>query len=635
MGMKRKTAKLFLLIIIILFAALVSASCRAQVKTGRDTDGSLEPQYHNDHESDTGKDFPSALSEDRYLVPVAVGKGYEFLFGFADRKGNIVIEPRFKSVEPFYDCGVATVTTTDGCVGLIDGKGNFLVEPVYSHIHYSEGLFIAYDTGKYTTIVFDEKGNRIFETGDYLYKFSEGLAPLQGPNERGYIDKTGKLVLPAEYGVLGQFVNGMAKVSNKFGDPSFYIDKSGNILTDTVSSGLSMYKDDNTGLFGYKDNKGEIVIPAQFAEAEPFLNGYAIVAARTDTGRTSGIAYGVIDTQGSFVISPEHSGIKRMKNGIFSVGEKYDPGNYVPPDLAYEYGKKAVFSPDARQLSGWQYYIVNDFDDKYICASDGKTVAFYDSSFNKAEYLPEFEGCGFFERDGNLLRGELNYTKTVSSLDGEILTGSGKDVLLGDGISSRIEVYSPAFASNFAYPVIEGLEDKNLESRINNLIRNRLADGFRNLAGSVFATTIFDTDYTINRVNNLLIIDHKVNEYVFGAVHGSSWRNIVYIDLRDGRSYESITQLIKPGMLDEALSVLSRAVSDQMKENPDMYWEDHVDITPDVNFVLKENRISVYFDEYEIAAYAAGMPEFFVPYSAIREYIDTTGSFWQAFNRVP
>ena len=128
----------------------------------------------------------------------------------------------------------------------------------------------------------------------------------------------------------------------------------------------------------------------------------------------------------------------------------------------------------------------------------------------------------------------------------------------------------------------------------------------------------------------MLIIDYRTHEYVF-AVSWKFFQGYSLFDLKMAQHYESIAELIKPEMLDDALLALVR-VSHQIREEFDMYWEDYVEITPEANFVLKEDGIIIYFDEYEIAAYAAGMPEFFIPYTHIREYIDTESNFWKVFN---
>lgn len=61
------------------------------------------------------------------------------------------------------------------------------------------------------------------------------------------------------------------------------------------------------------------------------------------------------------------------------------------------------------------------------------------------------------------------------------------------------------------------------------------------------------------------------------------------------------------------------------------YFVNEMIITPDTSFALKRDGISIYYAEGDIAAYAAGMQEFFVPFSDLNEYIDTQGDFWNAF----
>jgi hypothetical protein len=40
----------------------------------------------------------------------------------------------------------------------------------------------------------------------------------------------------------------------------------------------------------------------------------------------------------------------------------------------------------------------------------------------------------------------------------------------------------------------------------------------------------------------------------------------------------------------------------------------------------------IYFYPYEIAAYAAGFPEFEIPFEDLTDYIDTEGAFWKSFH---
>jgi hypothetical protein len=64
-----------------------------------------------------------------------------------------------------------------------------------------------------------------------------------------------------------------------------------------------------------------------------------------------------------------------------------------------------------------------------------------------------------------------------------------------------------------------------------------------------------------------------------------------------------------------------------------MYFpENFHGIAIDQYFKLEKDAISIYFYPYDIAAYAAGFPEFLIPFDDISEYINKTGAFWNAFN---
>ena len=572
------------------------------------------------------------ITRDNYPVPFARTDGFSMLYGYLDKDGNPVIEPQFLRADPFFECGAAIVTSIEGKAALIDRKGKFLVEPRYDYFIYSEGLFITYDPENKVCVAFDETGKKLFETQSYISEYSEGLAPAPNGSPGGYLDKSGKYALTLDYNYLGPFVNGLAEVSSEYLGPLYLIDRTGADMTDKVSSGLRMFKDSQSNKFGYKNSKGEIVIPAKFNTALPFLNGYAIVGVAVDTEEIFGIASGIIDTQGNFVLEPVYTGIRRMKNGLFSVGEELTGQNFVPvEDILYYYNKKAVFSPELKKLSDWEYYSVEDSDGNYICVSDGSTVSFYDKEFNKANDMPVFKGHGYFKKDGNLLRGELNYSETVADLQGNIWAGPCP-THLGDGITARTDLHSLSPAANFVYPVFSGIKNQEVQNRINNLIEHSVKELCEILTRDALKNAVHDTSYTLARKKDLLVIDYKWFGYTLGSAHGGSDRSIYYINLKTGNQYKSLTELIKPDLKDEALSFLSKVVSDRMKEDIDIYWEDHVRVTPETRFALSDDGITIYFGEYEIAAYAAGMPEFFIPYSDLTKFIDTESDFWKAFN---
>jgi WG containing repeat len=104
---------------------------------------------------------------------------------------------------------------------------------------------------------------------DWVAEFSEGVAAVGIDDKLGYIDNSGKIVIPAIYDVDGllsnKFYKGVAIVvkDKKFG----LINKKGENITDFVYGRISNFKNGlakaykfNTGI-GYINTKGKEVIP--------------------------------------------------------------------------------------------------------------------------------------------------------------------------------------------------------------------------------------------------------------------------------------------------------------------------------------------------------------------------------------
>lgn len=98
----------------------------------------------------------------------------------------------------------------------------------------------------------DREGNRLFDWNAYIQTsewFSEGLLPVmeRGSGKWGALDKTGTLVIPAQWDFLGDFHEGLAVVRQ--GTGCGYIDRDGTLLVPcvleeaaTMKSGLAIIK---------------------------------------------------------------------------------------------------------------------------------------------------------------------------------------------------------------------------------------------------------------------------------------------------------------------------------------------------------------------------------------------------------
>ena len=173
-------------------------------------------------------------------------------------------------------------------------------------------------------VFFNKLGEKVvvIEYGVSLFPFfSDGLIVVGGGDNEitlgkyGYADKTGKLVIPFEYDYAEPFYKGIAKVSK--GGREFYIDKKGkeclSIENDKLSdyvefssngwgalskerneNGLMMVEKD--GKYGWKNGKGDIVIPIQFESASDFSDGLAWV-------KLNGVI-GFVDKDGNSTFNP-------------------------------------------------------------------------------------------------------------------------------------------------------------------------------------------------------------------------------------------------------------------------------------------------------------------------------------------
>jgi hypothetical protein len=159
----------------------------------------------------------------------------------------------------------------------------------------------------------------------------------------GFIDHSGKVVIPGKFDDAGSFHNKLCPV--RIGRRWGYIDHSGKLVIPTkysrahdFSEGLAAVRDDVK--WGYMDKSGRWHIRPTFTEAGNFEHGMAIVR--------KGRREGVIDTEGNFILAPEMEQVYPSTNGVRMF--KHEDGLY---GYLSENGKvisKAVFS-DARPFS--------------------------------------------------------------------------------------------------------------------------------------------------------------------------------------------------------------------------------------------------------------------------------------------
>jgi hypothetical protein len=171
----------------------------------------------------------------------------------------------------------------------------------------------------------------VLKDAEYAYMFSEGLAVFVTKERKyGFVDKTGKIVINAQFDEALPFYSGFAivKRNDKYG----FIDKGGTIaINPQFDHVLPFIKGkasfSNGKKWGFIDAKGGYVINPQFDYAASFSGGLAAVQ--------QGSVSGYIDGDGKLVINPQFENASTFSNGLAAVrqGKTYGyidkTGKYV------------------------------------------------------------------------------------------------------------------------------------------------------------------------------------------------------------------------------------------------------------------------------------------------------------------
>jgi hypothetical protein len=285
-------------------------------------------------------------------------------WGYIDPAGKIVIEPTFPWAEEFHE-GLAHVQVTgtvlgyDGRWGYIDQTGKIVIPPNSGRmLSDSSGEESAFHEGLAMIEVedkaipprkgfIDKSGKLVIRARfTYAYPFSEGLAAAteseSGDTGWGYIDRSGDWAIPPRFDWASSFQVGLAPVNRK--RDCGYIDRKGDQVLRLPAPGgqedcASAWGDFTDGLsrwlfrkkYGFIDRGGKTVIPPQFDLTYGFSEGLAAVQVEKK--------WGYIDTTGKMAIEPqEFWNVKPFHNGLAEVQTKDKGVGYIDRSGKYVWG---------------------------------------------------------------------------------------------------------------------------------------------------------------------------------------------------------------------------------------------------------------------------------------------------------
>ncbi len=178
----------------------------------------------------------------------------DFLYGYADRTGKIIIEPKYKSAS-FFSNDTAGVKLND-TMALINRKGEYMPKPKYSNSQYLPQYKMFRIIGRGTFGYTDKNYNVVIPLiYDYITDINNSYVIAQKSDEYFLINTDGKLIkkLPYDLIYFGNTVKEGAVFKEliyiKKNDKMGCISKSGEELIPPIYDRIEIFSNDTLTLF--------------------------------------------------------------------------------------------------------------------------------------------------------------------------------------------------------------------------------------------------------------------------------------------------------------------------------------------------------------------------------------------------
>lgn len=210
----------------------------------------------------TPKDGQEFVSVGQIFESRAQFKNQNDLFGFIDKKGNIIIEPKYDWVDDFQN-GIARVCVHlengKSTVALIDKDGNIIQEMDHALMGRSSMGQLPFSDEKGEWGVLDGKtGKKIVDAKEKFEKIlvHNGDYFFENDDEWGLIDRKGEVLIRSKYESLyplkGEFYIGVLKDGKSY--EADIINEKGEVIKNIDISGEDVFCLSN-GNFIYRDGK--------------------------------------------------------------------------------------------------------------------------------------------------------------------------------------------------------------------------------------------------------------------------------------------------------------------------------------------------------------------------------------------
>lgn len=500
---------------------------------------------------------------------------------------------------------IHVVSEGNDLYGFIDKSGSIIIKPTYTWArNFSDGLAVVNQDE--TNLVINTKGKIIFKTTDYINDFHNGLASFcdYKTYKYGYINKKGKIVIKKSYDSASNFGKDHTAIVTKSG--KFYrINSKGKIL--------KTYSLPNKNYWYNIAGEGFAIYPNE---------GFAIY---TDSKTHLS---GVMNLNGKIILKANYSEVTYLGNGLLGVKKKLNQEDgYLINVKPY-----ALFNKNGKRMTSYKYYDLSVYNNNFASCSDSKYTYLIDTKGNKVSSFPKQEGRGTLTVLGNVVQADIDNTLYYLKMDGSLIWKSAQTTTLSSGITVHCVKFKPNKYDVIYYPKLEGLSDSGVQQQVNDKLKSLFTSDRMNLTTK--DELMVDDQFSVEQIKNLLIICKTGYDFPIGAAHGTPIRLYYFIDTKTGTFYQFKDLFKKDSTYIQTLdSIVRKQMKEQEKKDGSIYdTADSTYITENQFFYLSNTTLTIYFDSEAIAPYAAGFPQFEIPFSDITNMIDTEGAFWKSFH---
>jgi WG containing repeat len=229
------------------------------------------------------------------------------------------------------------------------------------------------------------------------HSFSERLAAVSLNGKWGFIDESGRFVIPPLFGVVENFSQGLAMVT---------------------TASIDHYWERDT-LFGYIDRTGKFVIEPRFNWAGSFSEGLASVCVGLCRGSDrilGGVGY--IGRDGKFVLPPRYKDAGRFSEGLAVAGTGLGPlapKGFIDKSGAFVIAPRFIYADEfAEDLAATDQGFINrrgevvikaeplspggDFSSGWAAVREGDGPVFINTK-GQITLRPDYRGVGPFSED--------------------------------------------------------------------------------------------------------------------------------------------------------------------------------------------------------------------------------------------